>query len=564
MADNDKNMNVLSLAARRSLRKSDQPKVVVLDSADFEGVGQMRKEILEQAVDGKPRLVLLERSELPEFRSQLDSNPALDFLLKPVDYDTLQARIDKLLATVSELVERKEQLERVQAQVDRLAYYDRLTDLPNNEFFRRHLEFQIRHAQRYNRQLAVLAVDLQSFERINRLIGRPGVEKLLAESGRRMVHETRDYDVVGQAPNVLPFNDERMVTRVDGDRFLLLLSEFRQIKDITTIVDRLVAVLEEPVEVDGQQVVPRPKVGISVYPSDGDNEDMLIRNAHSALEFSRDYPLGRYGFFAESMNQMIHDRFSIENRLRNAVQGEAFELLYQPKIELATGRTSGFEALLRWRDSELGPVPPSKFVPLAEELGLINDISRWVLNEVCSQSKRWEQAGVAPLPIAVNLSGQDFLRSDFPDFVTGVLLDHGMSPENLELEITEGVVLENIDTAAAMLEELRRIGVSIALDDFGTGYSSLGYLHRIPIDTLKIDRSFIRNITSDWNSAAITSGVITLSHFLNLKVVAEGVETNEQLDMLRDQSCNEIQGAIYSMPLAADAAARWVRAGNAN
>jgi EAL domain-containing protein (putative c-di-GMP-specific phosphodiesterase class I) len=355
-----------------------------------------------------------------------------------------------------------------------------------------------------------------------------------------------------------------MVTRVDGDRFLLLLPEFNKIKDITAIVERLVSVLEEPISVTGQQIVPRPKVGISVYPSDGDREDILIRNAHSALEVSKDHALGRYGFFAQSMNQMIQDRSSMENRLRDAVQGEAFELLYQPKIELATGRTSGFEALLRWRDSELGAVPPARFVPLAEELGLINDISRWVLNEVCSQSRRWEQAGVAPLPIAVNLSGQDFLRSDFPDFVTGVLLDHGMAPENLELEIPEGVVIDNIDRAAAMLDELRRIGVSIALDDFGTGYSSLGYLHRIPIDTLKIDRSFIRNITSDWNSAAITSGVITLAHGLNLKVVAEGVETTEQVEMLKDQKCNEIQGAIYSMPMAPDVAARWVRAGNAN
>ena len=290
-----------------------------MDSADFESVGQMRKEILEQAVDGKPRLVLLERSELPELRSQLDSNAAVDFLLKPVDYDTLQARIDKLLATVSQLVERKEQLERVQAQVDRLAYYDRFTDLPNNEFFRRHLEFQIRHAQRYSRQLAVLAVDLQSFERVNRLAGQSGVATLLAESSRRMVRETRDYDVVGQARDVLPFTDDSMVTRVDGDRFLLLLSEFNKIKDVTSIVERLVSVLEEPINLAGQQIVPQPKVGISVYPSDGDRDDILISNAHSALEFSPDHALGRYGFFAESMNQMIQDRSSMENRLRDAV-----------------------------------------------------------------------------------------------------------------------------------------------------------------------------------------------------------------------------------------------------
>ena len=553
---------MLSLTARRARRKSGEAKVVVMDSADFEDIGQLRRQILEQVVDGKPRLILLERSELPELRAQLDSNPALDFLLKPVDYDALQARIDKLLATVGELVERKEQLIRVQAQVDRLAYYDRLTDLPNNEFFRRHLEFQIRHAQRYQRQLAVLAVDLQSFERVNRLIGQAGVATLLAESGKRMVRETRDYDVVGQVPDVLPFTSERMITRIDGDRFLLLLSEFSRISDITAIVERLVGVLESPIEIAGQQIVPRPKVGISVYPNDGDDEDVLIRNAHSALEFSKGHALGRYGFFAQSMNEMIHDRSSMANRLRHAIQDEAFELLYQPKIELATGRTSGFEALLRWRDAQLGVIPPAKFVPLAEELGLINGISRWVLNEVCRQSRRWAQAGVARLPISVNLSGQDFLRSDFPDFVTGVLLDHGMAPENLELEITEGEVIEDLDRAATMLQELRRIGVSIALDDFGTGYSSLGQLHRIPIDTLKIDRSFIKNITSDWNSAGIVSGITTLSHALNLKVIAEGVESDEQVQLLKGQGCDAVQGAIYSMPLSADDAASWARGAN--
>jgi predicted signal transduction protein with EAL and GGDEF domain len=569
MTDNDKKNNILSLAAGSSRQPSSQPeadevktgepKVIVMDSADFVGVGQMRQELLEQAVDGKPRLMLLERSELAELRAQLDANPAVDFLLKPVDYDALQARIDKLVATVSELTERKHQLERVQAQVDRLVYYDRLTALPNNEFFRRHLEFQIRHAQRYGRQLAVLAVDLQSFERVDRLHGQPGVEKLLAQSGKRMVRATRDYDLVGQVPQVMPFTEERMITRVDGDRFLLLLSEFHQVKDISTIVERLVQVLKAPIEVDGQEIVPRPKVGISVYPSDGSDENALIRNAHAALEFSESHQLGHYGFFAQSMNQMVYDRFSMEGRLRDAVDQQAFEVVYQPKVEISSGQTRGFEALLRWRDSELGSVSPRKFIPLAEELGLIHDISRWVLNEVCAQSRRWEMAGIAPLPISVNLSGQDFLRSDFPDFVTGVLLDHGMSPENLELEITEHGVMQNIDKAAPMLAELRRIGISIALDDFGPGISSLGNLHRISIDTLKIDRSFIRNITNDWNSAAITSGMITLSHVLNLNVVAEGVETQEQQDILAEQGCNQIQGALYGMPMTPEVVARWVR-----
>jgi len=561
MNDHDQPASILSLAARRAMRKRGAPRVVVIDSADFENTSEMRAEILAQPIDGIPRLVLLERSEMPELREQLEVNPAVDFMLKPVDYDALQARIDKLLATATELRERKDQLERVQSQVDRLAYYDRLTNLPNNEFFRRHLEFQISHAQRYNRQLAVLAIDLQSFERIDGLLGQAGVQAMLAECGRRLVRETRDYDVVGQVPEVLPITDKRMATRIDGDRFLLLLPEFRAIKDITAIVERLLSVLEVPIEFAGQEIVTRPKVGISVYPADGDNEHRLISNANAAFRMGEG--VERIVFFSQAVNRTVQDRSSMARRLRAALRSEAFELLYQPKIALATGRTSGFEALLRWQDAELGAIAPARLVPLAEELGLINDVSRWVLNEVCAQSRRWQNEGLAALPVAVNLSGHDLRRSDFPDFIAGLLLDHRIAPENLQLEITEAVFIDNVDTAAAMLDELRRIGVSITLDDFGTGYSSLGHLHRIPIDTLKIDRSFIRNITTDWSSAAMTSGMIQLAHTLNLNVVAEGVESDEQLDMLKDQMCNEIQGAVYSMPLVPDAAARWQRTVNA-
>ncbi len=554
----------LTLHVNDALRDSHRrDAAVVVDGDDFESAEALGARLLELAADGCPRLLLLTNDQVVDLGAQIDANPLLDFLVKPVTQEVLDLRLSKLTATVRAMDEQQRALERVQAQADRLAYYDRVTNLPNAEFFTRHLSFQLHQAQRYGRQLAVLAVDLQSFERVRGLLGEEGVGALLNTAGQRIVRELRDYDVVGQADNVVAITDERMVTRIEGDKFLVLLSEVSRLNHVTAIVERLIEAVAEPIEIQSSQIVPKPRVGISMFPSDGEDAESLICHAHSALECARDHGVGRYGFFAEAMNQRMAERFSLESRLRKAIAGRAFELVYQPKVSLTDGSTAGLEALLRWRDPDLGTVSPAKFVPLAEELGLINDLSRWVVQEVCAQSRRWQQAGVPPLSVSVNLSGQDFLRSDFPDFVTNVLLEHEVAPQMLELEITEGVLIENLSTAAAMLEELRRIGVSIALDDFGTGYSSLGYLHRIPIDTLKIDRSFIRNITTDWNSAAITSGVITLSHILNLNVVAEGVETREQLELLKDQNCNEVQGSIYSMPLKPDAVARWLRASTA-
>ena len=251
-------------------------------------------------------------------------------------------------------------------------------------------------------------------------------------------------------------------------------------------------------------------------------------------------------------------RLRVENRLVQALRSDAFELYYQPKIAPGGRQTVGFEALLRWTDPYLGQVPPATFVPIAEESGLITEISAWVLRAACEQLQRWRQAGVSVVPVAVNLSARDLANPGLPEMVHSTLAKSGVEPELLELEVTEGALINDLEAAIKRLTQLQEIGVSIALDDFGTGYSSLSYLHRIPIDTLKIDRSFIRNITEDWNSAAITSSVITLSHVLNLNVVAEGVETAEQLELLMDQRCDQIQGALFSMPMNARAAGRWL------
>ncbi len=549
-------LRIGSDVARRA-PQATAPKLTVLD-ASSESLEALKERLRAECASGNPCMVTLEEAEIEDFESDLTANPLLDFVFKPISEKALSIRLNRLADTASAIADREFELASARAELDRLAYYDRMTDLPNNQFFRRYLAFQIRHAERYARRLAVLAVDLKSLGRLQSVLDADGIQHLLAESSRRMVRELRSYDVVGQAPQMVPLPDERMLTRIEGDRFLVLLSEFRHLKDVTCIVQRLLDAVSEPLAIDDTVITPTPRVGISLYPEDGAHDDVLIKNAVSALEFADGHRLGKLGFFAESLNDTIADRLRMEARLREAVETGAFHVLYQPKVSLEDGKVTGFEALVRWDDAELGVVPPDRFVPLAEELGIVGDITRWMVREVCAQIRDWQRKGISPPAVAVNLSGQDFVRPDFANYVTEQLLEFEVPPRNLEFEITESAVIQDLETSTEVLESLRYIGVKVALDDFGTGYSSLSYLQRMPVDTVKIDRSFIKNVTSDWNSAAITSGIITLSHILSLKVVAEGVETDEQIQLLMDQSCNEVQGAYYSMPLPAEEAEVWM------
>ncbi|HEY5681825.1 MAG TPA: GGDEF domain-containing phosphodiesterase [Pseudomonadales bacterium] len=543
---------------RRRPPESPRPQVVVLDSADFVDAGELGRELDSGADLDRPRLVLLERNELAVLRPHLEADPNLEFILKPVDQDTLQARIFKLVATSEAFRDRQQQLSRVQDHVDRLAYYDRITDLPNNEFFRRHVDVQIRHARRFTRQLAVLAVDLQSFERVRRRAGEAGTEALMSLSARRIIEAIRDYDVVGQSPNVLPFGDERTMARMEGDRFLLLLPELRHIEEAASVAERVVAAVEVPIQIGGAAFITRPKVGISVYPTDGDDSTSLIRCAQRALLSSSDLRGGRVHFHCEAMNDVIIDRLINEAALRRAFENGGFHLVYQPKVELSTGRTTGVEALLRLVDPELGELPPEEIVPLAEQVGLISELTRWVLAEVCGQIRRWRQAGLPRVPVSVNVSATDMLTPDFADFLTGLLLDNGVAPQALELEIPCRSFDGANDGMAAMVAELRTVGVTIAVGDFGADGSALDCLDHLPVDALKIDRHLIREITRSRISTAITAGAIAASRSLNLKVVAAGVETVEQVRLLRELDCLEVQGAAYSMPVSPEQLADWL------
>ncbi|MGE0621967.1 MAG: putative bifunctional diguanylate cyclase/phosphodiesterase [Pseudomonadales bacterium] len=530
------------------------PKLQVLDSSSETSLEALKARVQALSAAGGACVLKIDESEIDAIGPELSANPLIDFVIKPVSERALAMRLSRLADTVSALSASERELSEMRTELDRLVHYDRVTDLPNYEFFRRYLAFQVRHASRFNRQLAVLAVDLRSLGRHQGTLDPEGIQGLLLETSRRLVRELRGYDLVGQAPSA----NERMLTRLEGDRFLVLLSEVRQLGDVTGIVERMLDAVSEPVAVGNVTIRPAPRVGISLYPEDGGGEQDLIRNAISALAFSSDHKLDRFGFFAASINEQIADRNAMEGQLMAAIAEGAFEIRYQPKVSLETGKVTGFEALLRWEDAKLGVVAPSKFVPLAEEIGVVTDITRFVVRSVCRQIRQWQGEGIRVPTVAINLSGQDLLRTDFANFVTEQLLEHEVPPRNLEFEITESAFIDDLETSTRLLENLRYIGVRVSLDDFGTGYSSLSYLQRMPVDTVKIDRSFIRNVTSDWNSAAIASGIITLSHILSLNVVAEGVETEEQLQLLKDQRCNEVQGAYYSMPLPADQARRWM------
>lgn len=557
MRKDDSNVTPL-FGDRRRPPEPPRPQVIVLDSADFLDADELGQELGNGVDIGHPRLILLERSELSALRPHLEADPNLEFILKPVDQDTLQARIFKLVATSEAFKDRQQQLNRVQQHVDRLVYYDRVTELPNNEFFRRHVDVQVRHARRFVRQLAVLAVDLQSFDRIRRRAGETGTEGLMSLSARRIVEAIRDYDVVGQGPNVLPFGDERTMTRMEGDRFLLLLPELRHIEDAARVAERVLAAVEAPIEIGGTEFLPRPKIGVSVYPADGDDAASLIRGAERALMSSSDLRGGRVQFHSEAMNDVIIDRLINEAALRRALEYGGFHLLYQPKVELATGRTTGVEALLRLVDPELGDLPPEEIVPLAEQVGLITDLTRWVLAEVCEQIRDWRQAGLPRVPVSVNVSAIDLLAPDFADYLTGLLLDHGVAPQALELEIPYRSLDAAEDGMTAMVNELRTIGVSIAVGDFGADGSALGCLDELPVDALKIDRCLIRQITRSRISTAIAAGVIAASRSLNLNVVAAGVETVEQVRLLRELDCHEVQGVAYSVPVTGEQMADWL------
>ena len=421
-----------------------------------------------------------------------------------------------------------------EAMIDQMAYYDSLTGLPNRLLFQDRLNQALAHARRHRRQTAVMMMDLDRFKIINDTLGHPVGDQVLKTVAERLLFRLREVDTV---------------SRLGGDEFALVLPDLSETSDIAKIGQVIHEEVSRVIRIGEQELFVTPSVGISVYPSDGNDAVTLIKNAEVALYQAKD-ERNRYQLYAPAMNASASEWLQLESHLRRALEREELILHYQPQINLNSGEIVGVEALIRWQHPEWGMVSPARFIPLAEETGLIVPISEWVLRTACAQNAEWQRMGLPPVRVAVNLSGRHLAKhAELVRHVDEALQATGLAPEHLELELTESILMEDVEAAIQTLGAISERGVKLSIDDFGTGYSSLSYLKRFPIDTLKIDQAFVREIASSEEDSAIVKAVIALAHSLRLNVIAEGVETERQLAFLKDHACDEVQGYFFSRPL---------------
>jgi len=458
-----------------------------------------------------------------------------------VEKDTFTPEFAELLQRLTDNVsfalenfDRADEKTRADERIEYLASHDSLTNLPNREMFNGLLRRAIDAAARYQRQFAVLFIDLDRFKVINDSLGHDAGDMLLVEIGSRLRRALRTSDVVA---------------RLGGDEFVVILEEAAERYEVERIAGELLSVLSQPLQLSGHECHTTASIGIAMYPSDGLDMQTLTKNADMAMYLAKEDGKNGFCFFTKEIKAQSIERLTLESALRRALQRGQFSLHYQPKVDMATGQITGVEALLRWNHPELGLVSPGQFIPLAEETGLIVPIGRWVLSEACAQNMAWQRRGLRPVTMAVNLSPRQFADAHLLHDVDEALLASGMSPVLLQLEVTESMVMRNVSRAIKVLDAIQSRGIRLAIDDFGTGYSSMSLMKQFPIDTIKIDRSFVRDLPNDSEDQAIAQAIISMGKALGMTVIAEGVETVEQETFLRNHACDEMQGFLFSKPL---------------
>jgi len=449
------------------------------------------------------------------------------------------------MAAASLLVSRlRRAVEHAEARLDYLAYYDPVTNLLNRHGFNERIAFALSRAQRFGGHVGLLLLDLDNFKVINDTMGHQAGDALLSALGHRLREALRQGDTV---------------CRLGGDEFAVIVDNVGSAHEVELVAAKIVKTLEMPLTVSGQEVYVTASCGVSLYPEHGIDAKTLVRTADTAMYCAKEAGKNDFRVFRAEMNQRAFRRMSLENSLRKAMENGDLRLRYQPKVDLRTGRVVGAEALLRWVHADDGSISPAEFIPVAEESGLIVPLGAWVLRTACREAKRWEQAGLGTIPVAVNLSARQFKDQGLLAAVLQALDETGLAPDQLELELTESMLMENVEGNIELLRELCSRGVRLSIDDFGTGYSSMGYLKRFPIRSLKVDRSFVRDIPHDRDDCAIAGAIVALAHQLELGVVAEGVENVDQLRFLAQHECHVQQGFYFSPALASDEFERWVR-----
>jgi len=429
------------------------------------------------------------------------------------------------------------QLKQDKARLEFLAQHDALTRLPNRTLFEDRLQEALNRAHRHTSTVGLFFIDLDRFKDINDSLGHAVGDQLLQAVADRLKGCVRETDTVA---------------RLSGDEFTVLLDELRKSSDAAVAAEKLLAVLAQPFTLSGHELFISGSIGISCYPDDGNDTQTLLKNADAAMYRAKESGRNTYQFFSAEMNAHALEKLVMTNSLRLALERNEFVLHYQPVVDLATGKFNALEALVRWKHPELGMVPPVRFIPLAEESGLIVPIGEWVLKNACAQMKAWQTDGIAPQRMAVNLSARQFKQKDLTQRIVAILDETGLAPQCLELELTESMVMQDPAEAEKVLDQLHKMGISLAIDDFGTGYSSLSYLKQFPIDFLKIDRSFVRGTPDNPDDVAITRAIIALAKSLDLWVIAEGVETEQQLAFLKAEGCEEAQGYLLSKPISTE------------
>lgn len=517
--------------------------------SDINMGGMSGLEMVPQVRASAPNTVIMLISGEQNIESAIEAMRvgAFDYIIKPFDFQHVEAAVRRALEHHTLLAAKhrhenhlEELVKQRTAELDHLAYYDALTDLPNRILFEDRLTQALILAESNRQTLAMLFLSLDGFKKVHDTLGRAMGDRLLQKVAERLRISAHRGETVA---------------RFEGDEFALLLTQVggTEGEDVGAVIFQINESLKLPFLIDEHELFITVSIGISLYPDDGADAPTLLKNADAALYRAREQGGDNYQFYTTDMNAKAMKRLTLENSLRRALERSEFEVYYQPILDINTRKIVGMEALLRWHHPELGLVQPAEFIPMAEDTGMIVPIGEWALRTSCTQSKAWQEAGFAPLTLAVNLSARQFQQHNLSEVIVRTIQETGLNAYDLELELTESSIMKNAESAVRTLTELKALGVKIAIDDFGTGYSSLGYLKRLPIDTLKIDRSFVCDVTTDPDDAALVMAIITLAHNLRLKVIAEGVETEEQLRFLHLLRCDAWQGYLFSRPLTVEA-----------
>jgi diguanylate cyclase (GGDEF)-like protein/PAS domain S-box-containing protein len=504
-----------------------------VDAEDRERVEQALRRILTDRTpcDIDHRIVLPNGSE---FVVNLQAEGIFDDQLKALT----------IVGTAQDISERK----RSEREIHRLAYYDSLTGLPNRVLFKDRVAHAIAHARRYQYHLALLFLDLDRFKMINDTLGHNIGDLLLKHVADRLMESVRHSDSIGRTTDTAQTYE---LARLGGDEFTVLLTNLRDVQDASRVARRILEALARPFSVGGHEVFVTVSIGIAIFPADGDSVDALLKNSDTAMYHAKEQGRNNFQYYSNAMNAEANERLLLEGEVRHATEREEFVVYYQPQIDLRSGRIVGAEALLRWQHPQRGLLTPGEFLQAASDTGMIRTIDEWVLRTVCRQNRVWQQRGLVVPSVSINVSNSLFHGATLIKSVEDMFAETGLAPDRLELELTESVAMRNVDTSIMVLQQLKTMGVQLAIDDFGTGYSSLSYLQRLPVNRVKIDQSFIRELLSRVQPVPIVRAIIAMAHSLQLEVLAEGVEDERQRSILLAEGCDQAQGYLFGRPMPA-------------